>query len=165
MKPEKFNNLIQPVIDKLFRLALRITGNKQDAEDVVQDVLVSVWQKQNESGVVENLESYCYRATRNKALDVIALMENRNESLPETFEIPLQDDDVQKRLEKEELITFLTKQIEKLPEKSRTIFHLREVEGLGYREIADVMQISEDQVKVTLFRVRQKIKNYFAQLK
>ena len=50
------------------------------------------------------------------------------------------------------------KLINELPEKQRTIIQLRDIEEKSYKEIADVMQLTEDQVKVTLFRARQRIK-------
>ena len=51
-------------------------------------------------------------------------------------------------------------QIIVLPEKQRTIVQLRDIEGKSYKEIADVLQLTEEQVKVNLFRARQRIKIY-----
>ena len=48
-----------------------------------------------------------------------------------------------------------------LPEKQRTVLQLRDVEGKSYREIAEILGITEEQVKVTLFRARQKVKQQF----
>jgi RNA polymerase sigma-70 factor (ECF subfamily) len=165
MRPEKFTKSIQPIIDKLFRLALRITGTKEDAEDTVQDVLYSVWQKREEWDDVENMEAYCFRSIRNKALDKLALKDNQNAPIADNFDYPLQDDDAQQKLEKEEQAVLIETQIARLPEKQRTIFQLREVEGMSYKEIAEIIGISEDQVKITLFRIRQKLKNYFEKIR
>jgi len=53
------------------------------------------------------------------------------------------------------------KWLAKLPEKQQTIFRLREVEELSYKEIAAVLNITEEQVKITLFRLRRKLKENF----
>lgn len=161
MKQDKFRNKILPLIDKLFRLALGITGNKEDAEDVVQDTLFNIWKKKDRWDEIDNLEAYCYRSTRNIALDKIALKSNQQEVLTQEYDLPESDKNAQEQLENEEEQLFWESFIRKLPEKQQTVFHLREIEGLSYKEIADIMEISEEQVKINLFRARQKIKSFF----
>jgi RNA polymerase sigma-70 factor (ECF subfamily) len=142
-------------------LALNITGNKEDAEDVVQDVLFNVWKKKEDWEKIGNMEAYCFRSTRNIALDKIALKENQHEAIPENFDFPAQEDDIQHKIEEQEQIDKLEKWLGKLPEKQQTIFLLREVEELSYKEIALILSISEEQVKINLFRLRRKLKEYF----
>ena len=60
-----------------------------------------------------------------------------------------------------ERYSIVNKLVGELPEKQRSVLQLRDVEGKNYKEIADIMQISEADVKVTLFRARQKIKEQF----
>jgi RNA polymerase sigma-70 factor (ECF subfamily) len=164
MKQDKFRNRILPLVDKLFRLALSITRNKQDAEDVVQDALFNVWKRKEEWDSIANLEAYCFRSTRNIALDKISLKENQQESLKEYYDVPEPKPNVQERLEQEEQMLMLENFIERLPEKQRTIFRLREIEDLSYKQIAEIMNVSEEQVKVNLFRSRQKLKEFFNEI-
>ena len=161
MKQDKFKNNILPLCDKLFRLALSITGNKQDAEDVVQDALFKIWKKNDEWDSIANIEAYCFQSTRNIAIDKLALKDNQSESWEDNNDCSESGPDIQERLEQEEQLRMLDNFIAKLPEKQRTVFQLREVEGLSYREIADILMISEEQVKVNLFRSRQKLKSFF----
>ena len=51
-----------------------------------------------------------------------------------------------------------------LPEKQRSIIQLRDIEGKSYKEIADILRVSEEQVKVNLFRARQKIKQQYPEI-
>ena len=60
------------------------------------------------------------------------------------------------RLAQNEQIQLVHRLVNELPERQRTIMQLRDVEGKRYKEIADILQITEEQVKVTLFRARQK---------
>ena len=159
MSQNKLKAPLLPVIDKLFRLALSITGSKEDAEDVVQDILLQLLRKDKQEKI-ENLEAYCFRSTRNRALDVIALHDNRVEELPDDFDFPAQENIAQK-LEAQEQIEIIEKWLTKLPEKQQTIFRLREVEELSYKEIALILNITEEQVKINIFRLRQKLKEYF----
>ncbi len=153
---KKFKSTIIPLADKLFRLALSITGNKQDAEDVVQDAMLNVWQKRNEWDKISNLEGYCIRSARNIALDKISLKDNQLVSIPEKMDF--HGFDPEKSFEDIERVEMIEKLTKSLPEKQRTVFLLRDMEGLSYKEISDVMSIPEEQVKVNLFRARQKIK-------
>lgn len=158
MGQDRFKKNVLPLVDKLFRLALSITGNKQDAEDVVQDTLFNLWRKKNEWSTIQNLEAYCFRSTRNIALDKLALKENQQECIPNNFDLPEQKINAQEQLEKDEQMHLLEMCVKRLPEKQQTIFQLREIEGFTYKQIADILNLSEEQVKVNLFRARQKIK-------
>jgi len=161
IRQDKFRKNILPVIDRLFRLAFSITKNKEDAEDVVQDVLFNVWKKKAEWGNIGNMEAYCFRSTRNMALDKLALRENNLEEIPENYDYPALGEDVQRKIEIDEQMNLLENWVQKLPEKQQTIFRLREVEELSYKEIAVILDISEEQAKITLFRIRRKLKEYF----
>ncbi|MDR1737902.1 MAG: RNA polymerase sigma factor [Candidatus Symbiothrix sp.] len=158
MKQETFRNKILPIVDKLFRLAFSIMGNRQDAEDVVQDALFKIWKKKEEWDKIDNLEAYCYRSTRNIALDKLALKDNRQSDIDEDFDLPEVAHDAQERMEEAEQMQQIENALAGLPEKQRTIFHLREIEELSYKQIAEQLDITEDQVKVGLFRARQKLK-------
>ena len=164
MKQDSFKSRLLPLTDKLFRLALSITGNRQDAEDVVQDTLLNVWKKKEEWENIENWEAYCYRSTRNLAIDKISLKENQQEAWDDNYDFPASNLSAQEQLEEEEHRLLLENFIRRLPEKQRTVFQLREVEELNYKQIAEVMNISEEQVKVNLFRARQKLKAFFERL-
>ena len=67
----------------MYRLALRITLNSQEAEDVVQDVIIKLWKMGESLNDIENLEAYSLRMTRNLALDRQRMKVNQNESLDE----------------------------------------------------------------------------------
>jgi RNA polymerase sigma-70 factor (ECF subfamily) len=154
-----FEVILLPIRDKLFRLALSITGSKEDAEDVVQDVLLHILKKED-LDKIENIEAYCFRSTRNRALDMIALKDNQAETLPDDFDYPVFED-IEREIETQEQIDLVEKWLIRLPEKQQTIFRLREIEELNYKEIAAILNITEEQVKSSLFRLRRKLKEYF----
>jgi len=159
MRQNKFKTILLPISDKLFRLALSITGSKEDAEDVVQDVLFHILKK-DDWEKIENIEAYCFRSTRNRALDTIALKDNQVVALPENFDYPFPEN-IEQQIEAQEQIGLIENWLTKLPEKQQTIFRLREIEELSYKEIASILDITEEQVKTILFRLRRKLKEYF----
>ena len=91
-------------------------------------------------------------------------LESQNVELtPETQEMPdtLTPD---RAYEQDEQLRLVHHLINELPEKQRTIVQLRDIEGKSYKEIADVLQLTEEQVKVNLFRARQRIKLKYSEI-
>ena len=138
-----FRNDILPLKDKLFRLALRITLNPADAEDVVQETMIKVWNRRNNWDAIDNIESFCLTVCRNLAVDKTRYMGNQTLSI-ETEKEPSDDS--------------------QLPEKQRSCMQLRDIEGKSYKDIAAILDISEEQVKVNIFRARQTIKEKFSRV-
>ena len=158
MQKISFRNDILPLKDKLFRLALCITRNREEAEDIVQDTMLRVWNRREEWNVWETVEGFCLTICRNLAIDRSQKMDARHVELtPEVTELPdMAAPD--KLMERDERLGLLRRLIAELPEKQRTILQLRDVEGKSYKEIAEILQLTEEVVKVNLFRARQRIK-------
>ena len=160
MKIIDFRHELLPLKDKMFRLALRITLNRAEAEDVTQDILLRVWEQRESLGELRSLEAYVLTAVRNLALDRVAKTDNANVSLDDAqtdaFDsAPRPDED----MEQQESLKRVREIMSGLPEAQRTALQLREIEGHSYRETADIMNVSEANVKVLIFRARQAVKN------
>lgn len=158
MKEISFRNDILPLKDKLYRLALRITLDSAEAEDIVQDTMIRVWNKRDEWAQFNSIEAFCLTVARNLAIDRSQKSEVQNIELTTETQEMSDDSTPERQLERSEQMDLVRKLINELPEKQRTIIQLRDIEEKSYKEIADVMQLTEDQVKVTLFRARQRIK-------
>lgn len=158
MKEISFRNDILPLKDKLYRLALRITLDSAEAEDIVQDTMIRVWNKRDEWAQFNSIEAFCLTVARNLAIDRRQKSEAQNIELTTETQEMSDGSTPERQLERSEQMDLVRKLINELPEKQRTIIQLRDIEEKSYKEIADVMQLTEDQVKVTLFRARQRIK-------
>ncbi len=162
MKEIDFRRDLLPHKDKLYRLALRITLQRPEAEDVVQETLIRAWERREELGNVESVEAYLLTVCRNLAIDRREKKDNQNVSLgEEEMELPASDISPQERLEYEERLRRVHELFSKLPERQRTVMQLRDIEGLSYRETAQAMGITEDVVRVTLHRARAAIRQAF----
>ena len=162
MSHDKFHRIILPLKDKLFRLAWSIVRDSAEAEDIVQDIFLKLWTKHDEWNEIENLEAYCFRATKNLAFDrVESLSIRRTENIASDSESGVFVDNITPffKLVESERNTLLYKCIDELPENQKLVFQLREIEGMSYKEIAEVLKISEDLVKENLFRARNKMKD------
>ena len=157
MQEISFRDNILPLKDKLFRLALRITFDRAEAEDIVQDVMLKVWR--DEKGKVENLAAYCYTMARNLALNRLGLKDNRSKELEGAYEQEVQEQPLENIIRTEKM-KLLYRMIDGLPGLQRDVVQLRDMEGLSYRDIAKTLQVTEEQVKVNLFRARKKIKTW-----
>ena len=155
MNKNEFISLVLPLKDRLFRVAWCILRNKEEAEDIVQDVMLKVWR--DEKGEVENLTAYCYTMARNLALNRLALKDNRCEELGGAYEQEVQEEPLENVIRTEKM-KLLVRMIDGLPGLQRDVVQLRDMEGLSYRDIAKTLQVTEEQVKVNLFRARKKIK-------
>ena len=162
MKKISFRNDVLPLKNALYRLALRITLNTAEAEDIVQDTLIKVWDKRDGWDEIESIEAFSMTICRNLALDRIKKAENQNGSLDAiSFEAPDATSNPYEQMIQKDRIELIKKLVDSLPERQRSCMQLRDFEGKPYREIAEILGITEEQVKVNIFRARQAIKTKF----
>ncbi|MCE2616892.1 RNA polymerase sigma factor [Phocaeicola oris] len=164
MREISFKNDILPLKDKLYRLAFRITLDSAEAEDIVQDTLMRAWEKREEWNRIDSIEAFCLTIARNLAIDRSRKMETQNVELISEREEQLDASTPYDQLTENELLKLVHRLVNELPEKQRSIIQLRDIEGKSYKEIADIMQLPEEQVKVNLFRARQKIKQKYLEI-
>lgn len=158
MKKLSFRDDVLPLKNKIFRLALRVTLNRAEAEDIVQDVLIRVWNRRDELGDVESIEAYSLTICRNLALDRAEKKENSNIALDEVPQPFSADALPDQQLIQRERLQMVERLFNTLPPPQRMVMQLRDVEGKSYKEIAEITGQSEEQVKVNLFRARRSIR-------
>lgn len=167
MKKVDFCNNVLPLKNVLFRLAQRITLSREEAEDVVQETMMKMWSLRDEWNNIESIEAYSLRICRNLALDKVKRMSASNLSLDEQQEAGFESPDhsytasPERQLVMSDRMAMVRKLIETLPERQRSIIQLRDFEGKSYKEIAEILSISEEQVKVYLHRARNTIKQKY----
>lgn len=165
MKKVSFRNDVLPLKNELFRLALRITLNRAEAEDIVQDTLIKVWNRREEWNAIDSIEAFSLTVCRNLSLDRIRKKGNDNGSLEDVKAAePLASSNPQDRMIQTDKVRLIRQIVDGLPEKQRSCMQLRDFEGKTYKEIAGVLDISEEQVKVNIFRARQTVKQKYLKL-
>ena len=164
MQEISFRDDILPLKDKLFRLALRITFDRAEAEDVVQDTMIRVWYKREEWTQFGSIEAYCLTVAKNLAIDRSQKKEAQNVELTPEMEEESEISGPYDQLVNNERMSIIHRLINELPEKQRLIMQLRDIEGESYKEIAKILNLTEEQVKVNLFRARQKVKQRYLEI-
>lgn len=164
MQEISFRDDILPLKDKLFRLALRITFDRAEAEDVVQDTMIRVWNKREEWTQFVSIEAYCLTVAKNLAIDRSQKKEAQNVELTPEMEEESEISGPYDQLVNNERMSIIHRLINELPEKQRLIMQLRDIEGESYKEIAKILNLTEEQVKVNLFRARQKVKQRYLEI-
>lgn len=166
MKEIDFRYDLLPLKNKLYRLALRITLDTAEAEDVTEDTLIRLWEKREALAEVDSVEAYALTVCRHLAIDrsrsgaAACLPLESVTSDPPADSVQMPDE----QLAQADRMAWISRLVDSLPERQRSIIQLRDVEGRSYREIAQVMGLTEAQVKVTLFRARQRIKQSYEKI-
>ena len=163
MKKISFRNDVLPLKNELYRLALRITLNHAEAEDVVQETMIKVWNRRDRWDELESIEAFCLTICRNIAIDKTKKAENQNQSLMDEHDSPDSSytSNPEEQAMQQDRIALIRRLIDTLPEKQRSCMQLRDFEGKSYKEIAKILDVSEEQVKINIFRARQTIKQKF----
>jgi RNA polymerase sigma factor (sigma-70 family) len=155
MNQRDFSSLVQRLKNRMFRIALDIVKQTELAEDVVQEVFIKVWDKRQEMAVIENLDAYCIRMTRNLSIDKTRLKHFKNQDLSTAYSLHHGDPSPSKQTELDNIVDMIKVWMKDLPQSQREVLVLRDFEGFSYQEIADTLDIPLNQVKVYLFRARQ----------
>jgi RNA polymerase sigma-70 factor (ECF subfamily) len=155
-----FQTHILPYQHKLYRLAYSLLRSVPEAEDVVQEVFVKVWQRRATWHEVDNMEALTVKMTKNLALDKLRSKHARTDALPEHFDRRSEGANPAELLESNDQIAHIRRLLNCLPEKHRLVVQLRDIEGMTYEEIAESLEMPMNQVKTNLFRARQYLKTY-----
>ena len=160
MSPEAYKRDILPLKDKLYRLALRMLGDAAEAEDAIQEVLIKLWNQRDQLGAIQNLEAWSLRLTKNYCIDKLRSRRRQTESWNETINPVSWEPDPERQAESRDTFDLIRKLMNNLPEKLRLVMQLRDIEGLSYEEITEILEIPLSQVKINLFRARQQMRAY-----
>ncbi len=154
-----FTTDILPLKNRLYRLALRITLSHEEAEDIVQDTMLKVWSRRDAWNALDSIEAYAMTICRNLSLDHTKSRAAQNVSLDAIpLDRPDNAADPFQQLARKNSVERVRDVMNSLPEKQRTCMQLRDFEGKAYKEIAAVLGITEEQVKINIFRARKTIK-------
>jgi RNA polymerase sigma-70 factor (ECF subfamily) len=169
---QAFELLVRKYKTTVFNTIYSIMGNAQEADDIAQEVFLKVYTKADSFKGESSFSTWLYRVTVNRCIDELRRRKNKIISYETEFnqeeKLKLKDvlasreNDITEKLRQKELQDIIQKAMNSLPEKYRIILTLKEIEGLSYKEISQIMKISLAKVKIWLFRARQKLKGKLA---
>ncbi|NIA23461.1 MAG: sigma-70 family RNA polymerase sigma factor [Proteobacteria bacterium] len=162
-------HLLSKYEDRLFHLILKMTMNFDDSKDILQETFLSTVKNIGHFNQESAFYTWLYRIAINKTLSYIKKAKNRqNVSLEKCCRKMYEMKGLDEHVLSFELYKRMQEAIRKLPEKYRLPFIMANMEGLPYNEIADILKIKENTVKIRLFRARnmlkEKLKDYIYEM-
>jgi RNA polymerase sigma-70 factor (ECF subfamily) len=166
------SQLVNKYSERIYNLALRILRNREDAEDVLQETFITVIEKLNSFDGRSGFFTWVYRIATNASL--MRLRKNKmvfqqltdNPDFQESIESRVFIDwseDPSLNIYDQEVKKKLDEAINKLSDIYRSVFILRDIEGLSIKETSAILNITEENVKIRLRRARQFLRDYLSE--
>jgi len=164
--PDAYRVLVERHSHSVFRLAFRMTGNQQDAEDLVQETFLRAYRQIGRFDGRASFSTWLYRIAANCSLDLIRARKRRQEQQTPVNEegeelgaaLPAADPAPDRLAFSGELKQLLAPAIESLSPMERTAFVLRHYEGMCIEEIGKVLGVNAGAAKHSVFRAVQKLR-------
>lgn len=153
MDQQTFQNNIFIHKDRMFRFAKRLLDSESDAFDIVQDVMMKLWQNREKISEYANTEAYAMRCIKNEYLS-----RQRHGKVIARFNATQKTEPIMEPVHGN-MKELILKLIGQLPEKQKLVVHLRDVEEYETSEIAALLDMEDNAVRINLMRGRQKIKS------
>lgn len=159
MADDGFKNKVIPACGRMYRLALRITGNAVDAEDTVQDAMVRLWERRDSLACVDKVEAYAMMTVRNCSLDIVGRRVLQADSGLEAV-----SRDGAEVFEAADRLAQVRAVIGTLPPNQAEVIILRDIEGHTIEEIQDRTGLTSGNIRVLLCRARNYVRKYFSNI-
>lgn len=166
---DAFGQLLEENQDRVYSLALRMVNNPEDAADLAQEAFLAAWRNLESFQGEAAFSTWLYRLTSNLCIDflrkekrkrsagtVLYLDDTENEEA--SIDLPDYGADPHRQLEQTEVREQIADAMAALSPQHRKILSLREISGLSYQEIADILDVEEGTVKSRIARARNALR-------
>jgi RNA polymerase sigma-70 factor (family 1) len=167
---QAYKKLFYHFYKPLCRFAYSIVKNTEDVEEIVSDVFLKIWLMEDKLGIVEDLSTYLFKATKNSCLNFLQSATHKKDlvtdclsaNMPELlFENPGN--------EISEVQLLLEKTINSLPPKCQMVFRLIKENGMSHKQVVDILDVSqntiETQMRIALKKIREQLNAYMYEQK
>ncbi len=154
-----FESLYYLLYEVLVKFCMMYINRREEAEEIVGDVFVKSWMNRSSMQHVERPDTYLFVAVKNQSINYLKKYSSIHVvSVDNENDVDLIDtSNPQLQLEKKELQGYLDQSINSLPQQCRIVFKLIREDGLKYKEVAEILNISPRTVQTQLFRAMQKL--------
>lgn len=159
MTPEEFRKIILPEGRRLYALAFRYLNNREEAEDIVQEVMVKLWTGRDHQKPFASPAAWCTTVTRNSCIDVLRRKRMiRLEEISDSILLPEASHGTVSFADDREAVMMISRIVSRMKEPYRSAVILRDMEGYSYEETAEVMKTNINALRTVLSRARKSIR-------
>ena len=168
-----FEEIYLDYFPRLLRFAREYVGSEEDAENIIQDVFMTLWERRNDLKVHISMVSYLFLLIKNRCIDHLRRKihaEKGKKEIQKQYDLEMQmklyslEALDQGLISDTDIERIITNAIDSLPAKCREIFIRNKMDGKKYKEIAEELQISvntvENQMSIALRKLREQLKDY-----
>ena len=165
MDAQAFKQLILPTKNRLYRMALSLLKDGEEANDILQEAMLRLWTHRQKLAECQSAEAFALRVTRNLCLDRIKSKGYKNRAgQAEMPDWGSAEATPYRKLELMDSEQLMKRLLTVLPEQQQTIIRLRDVEELSYEEIEEVTGLSVNTIRVNLSRARKAVRENFIKI-
>ncbi|UCG00227.1 MAG: RNA polymerase sigma factor [Spirochaetaceae bacterium] len=158
MREDLFDKAYESLYPILFRIAYRITGSSTKAEDLCHEAFIKYWQREEPLPDLEQTKYWLIRVLRNISLNYEKKRSREQRAYGRLQKsAPQYSKSTDQEFFKEQTRSVVQEALNKLPAKMKMVLVMKEYGDLNYKEIADILGISEGNVKVRAFRARERL--------
>jgi RNA polymerase sigma-70 factor (ECF subfamily) len=164
MEQEQFIQEVVPLRRQLLIYAKRFLGNQEDAEDVVQEVLLKLWYMRKDLAKYENIPALSMQITKHLCLNRLKVLSRKQEGLDEVLIKESEMLSPYTQLEQKDSVAQVMKIVDRLPELQQAILRMKHIDGFEIDEIAELTGSRTEAVRMNLSRARKKVKDLFLKI-
>lgn len=164
MDINEFKSLVLPVKEKLYKLAVMMLKNAEDAEDALQEVFLKLWNIKHKLAGVDNIEAYAMRMTKNLCIDKLKAVKNISPISKHEYHLEYTEATPYKRMELTDSVNHMQQILDQLPEQQKEVIYMRDVEDYSFEEIAEITGLRINAIRTTLSRARKNARVLYLKL-
>jgi len=155
---------VLPAKQKLYRLAVFMLRDKEEAEDILQDVFLKLWTNKHKLHAYTSIEAFAMTVTRNLCLDSLKSSKRKRTVDVTGLELHSGEATPYQYSEQADSVSKMQGLVAGLPEQQRLILHLRDVEGCSFEEMEQITNLTVNNIRVILSRARKSVRDGFLKL-
>ncbi len=160
MDKERFKHTVLPLRNKLYHIALQLTNEKEEAEDIVQETFLKMWHLRDKLHEYQSVEALAVMITKNRSLDWLKkqhpqVSQHHLSLLDSASRTP------DRELEENDAVACIRQLIGQLPSLQQITIRMKDIEGYEIAEIAEITGATVENIRVNLSRARKKIREQY----
>lgn len=159
MTHEEFKIQVYPLHKMLYSIAYRFVENQEVAEDIIQDSFVKLWEKRSELKKLKSVRAFAITMVKNASLDKV-----RMKKYTVGEEILNNRMGTSGEFENKEKVSMVKKIIADLPEQQRKVIELRDIDGMEFYEIEEILNMEQVTIRANLSIARKKVRTSFSKI-